>query len=218
MKIHQDTECREHSTGECGVYPVALPDGTGSSAAVHRHGYGAEVSVFTYCLSKNRRAGSTAAHEVAVTGWPGQLAVAGHADCGVITGELVEQADADGRHLCVSCAVGPGAYAPAPKPRDTAWDRKNAELLALGQVRGHMLYRADGKAEVALNVPAQLLVALIKDVPGRVYDPARKIWVIPAVWAGDLTASLASAGVDMRETFELPPVVDVDKLTEGLDL
>ncbi len=58
-------------------------------------------------------------------------------------------------------------------------EREYAELLALGQVRGHVLDRSAGWAEVSLNTPVPLLVSLIMDVPGRRYDPELRAWVLP---------------------------------------
>jgi len=217
MELIQDAECREWSAGGCGVRPVILPDGTGvAEVMVHRHrGFGlgdspealAEIGVFTYAYARKRRPSSSTVHEVILTGWPGALTVADRCACSVMTGELRSQVG-EGEHLCLG---RPDAFGPRRPPPDEAWEAKNAELLALGLARGHILHRADGKAEVSLSIPAPLLVSLIKDVPGRVYEPGRKAWVIPAVWAGDLAASLANAGVDVRETGSRPPAASASR-------
>ena len=107
---------------------------------------------------------------------------------------------ADGEHFCSSCLWGLEREAWRDKYLRPARGGEYADWLTAGQAKAHVLHRADGLAEVALNVPVPLLVSLIRDVPGRRYDRDLHAWLIPDAWSADLTASLAGAGVEVRET------------------
>jgi hypothetical protein len=55
-------------------------------------------------------------------------------------------------------------------------------------------------AEVALSGYSELLVAVIRDVPGRTWDKQRRAWLVPAAWTADLVVSLGNAAVEVRTT------------------
>jgi hypothetical protein len=196
---------------------LLTPDGhrTGKTAElpVQRHDFGAGVVTFVYAWSLKRPSTSRVVHLVPVTEEPGGGLTARwwRPLCGGARPGRVREGIGDSEHACSGCLfVADGSLdqeragdAAERERRDrqvASREQRYAELLNLGQVRGHVLHRRDGLAEVAINVPVPLLVSLIRDVPGRRYDQGTRTWLVPEAWCDDLVASLRNAGVDMRET------------------
>ena len=107
---------------------------------------------------------------------------------------------AEGEHFCTSCLYQLSEEDKREHQTVKRCGGEYTDWLAAGQVKGHVRHRADGLAEVALNVPVPLLVSVIRDIPGRRYDPDLKAWLVPEAWSADLVASLSAAGVEVRET------------------
>jgi hypothetical protein len=117
--------------------------------------------------------------------------------CGVRRGDAHDgAAAADLGPLEVICPACSDALAPGRRPQAPA----ERQADPLHEWKASVLVRPDGLAEVALNGISDLLVAVIKDVPGRRWDRDARVWLVPAAWSADLAASLANAGVEVRVT------------------
>jgi hypothetical protein len=132
--------------------------------------------------------------------------------CGAFLGKFREDL-AEGERICVTCPrrfeaamveYREAKAREAAERREEQKARREAELLSLGQVRAHVLHRADGWAEVALTPPVSAALSLIKAVPGRRWDRDLVAWMLPDCYTAELAESLRNLGVEVRETDQRP--------------
>jgi hypothetical protein len=184
---------------ETSAAVVVTPDGEQVPAVLYTASNGLLV---TLCSAKKRPPTSRTVHLVPVTGDSSGAFLLGEPLCGVKLGKLQDSLEG-AEFFCWGCNGVPKAKQHKTSAEYSQWC---ADLLALGQVKAYVKYRKDGTAEVTLNVPADLLVGMIKGIPGRVYEPSKKAWIIPSPWADDLIESLTGADVVVRTSADVVPV------------